>query len=86
VDDPGVPGTPERVVPVASSAPRPFGRQASTAGLLTSVPDPLAAANARDDAPAGARRRPLSSKDEASTSASGARSGRTRTNPVFGPP
>ncbi len=41
----GLPGVPTRVLPVASSTPRPGERWVSGAGLLTSVPDPVAPVN-----------------------------------------
>jgi len=41
----GLPGVPTRVVPVASSTPRPYERRASDGGLFASAPDPVPSTN-----------------------------------------
>ena len=72
---------PVRGVPLASSTPRPCGRQLSAGPLLTSVPDGLPAVNSDRASLQTPGRRPLPSQDEASTLACGARTGRARRTP-----
>ena len=81
LDAGGCLAVPVRGVPLASSTPRPCGRQLSAGPLLTSVPDGLPAVNSDRASLQTPGRRPLPSQDEASTLACGARTGRARRTP-----